>query len=79
MVGVGLIEQVGECIGYCVSAKQDTYLAVLRQTRGEEVVLCALVGIGFMTSLALRSVSGGGTCQQLLGVQGWSPQGIVQI
>jgi hypothetical protein len=24
MVGVGLIEQVGECIGYCVSAKQDT-------------------------------------------------------
>jgi hypothetical protein len=30
MVGVGLIEQVGEYIGYCVSAKQDTYLAVLQ-------------------------------------------------
>jgi hypothetical protein len=30
MVGVGLIEQVGECIGYCVSTKQDTYLAVLQ-------------------------------------------------
>jgi hypothetical protein len=30
MVGVGLIEQVGECIGHCVSAKQDTYLAVLQ-------------------------------------------------
>jgi hypothetical protein len=30
MFGVGLIEQVGECIGYCVRAKQDTYLAVLQ-------------------------------------------------
>jgi hypothetical protein len=30
VVGVGLIEQVGGCVGYCVSAKQDTYLAVLQ-------------------------------------------------
>jgi hypothetical protein len=79
MVRVGLIEQVGECIGYCVSVKQDTYLAVLQRTRGEEVVRCALVGIGFTTSLALRSVRGGGTCQRLFGVGGWGPQGIVRI
>jgi hypothetical protein len=38
---VGLIEQVCDCIGYCVSAKQDTYLAVLHQSRGEEALYCS--------------------------------------
>jgi hypothetical protein len=31
-----------------------TALAVLQQTRGEEVVQCALVGIGFTTSCERR-------------------------
>jgi hypothetical protein len=47
--------------------------------RGEEVVRCVLVGIGFTTSQAFWSVRGGGTCQWLLGVVGWGPKGIVGI
>jgi hypothetical protein len=42
VVGVGLIEQVGECIGYCVSAKQDIpdRAAVDSWRRGGSVCTC---------------------------------------
>jgi hypothetical protein len=47
------------------------FVSVVR--RGEEVVRCAIVGIGFTTSMALWIVREGGTCQALLGVVGWCP------
>jgi hypothetical protein len=37
---------------YLLVSQHVSALAVLQQTRGEEVVRCALVGIGFTTTAA---------------------------